>query len=529
MLALAERVDRTILRHSLLPPGARVLVALSGGADSTALACLLVELARGRGFQVVGAAHFNHRLRGASSDEDERFCQRLAAQLGIAWRSASGDAQSFAVSGGLSLEDACRQLRYEFLGRAARELAATHVALGHTRDDQAETVLLQLFRGAGPRGLRAMRPVRGAAAAEDATIGGQVFAECDEARRDPQIVRPVLEVGHADLVGWLNAMGIPFREDESNSDRRFLRNRVRHDVIPFLERTVSASVPRVLARAAAIAAADAEYLDAMARSAFARIAARSSERVEPRSGDQVEPRPPGRPEHSSTDRVELDAAGLAAEPPAIAARVVLLAVGNVPGARFVGFDQVERVLDLVRALVPGPVALPGLTAELRGTQLVIARAAARPPKRAGSSYTGSGVNFQPQVLSIPGEAALPATGWIVSCSLRPWAGAGEPAWPSDGSNRTNRATVDASLVTRLAVRRRRPGDAFRPLGLGGRKKLQDYFVDRKVPRAERDSVPLVVDDRDRIVWVAGHGIDEAFRVRPDTRDVIILELRGESA
>jgi tRNA(Ile)-lysidine synthase len=486
MLSLAERVDRTILRYSLLPPDARVVVALSGGADSTALACLLVDLAAHRGFRVVAAAHFNHRLRGAASEADEEFCAALAGRLGLAWRSGRGDVRALAASEGRSTEDAARRLRYAFLADVARELGATRVATGHTRDDQAETVLLQLFRGAGPRGLRGMAFER------------ELESSPAEANGSVRLVRPLLEVSHADLVAWLHARGQSFREDASNQDRRFLRNRVRHEVIPFLRDRLSRSVVEVLARNAEIAAADWALLDRLSRDAYGRVAV-------PGGGDSI----------------LLDREALLAEPEAIGRRVVLLAFGNLRGSRFVGKDQAERVLRLAAGTLRGPISVPG------------ARVAMNPDGSAVELSVGTGrkfplgMNFSPRELSIPGETRLP--GYVLSSSLRRWNGGADLArLRAAGAGRTE-AIVDAARLSGLSVRTRRPGDWIRPLGLGGRKKLQDYFVDRKVPRETRDSIPLVVDERDRIVWVAGHGIDEEFRVSEATRDVVILKLRGEIA
>jgi tRNA(Ile)-lysidine synthase len=477
MLSLAERVNRTILRYSLLPPGARVMVALSGGADATALACLLVDASGQLGFSVVAAAHFDHRLRLEAARQDQAFCRGLAEQLGMGWTSGSGDVRTFAQEHGVSLEDAGRRLRYEFLASAAHEFAATHVAVGHTRDDQAETVLLQMFRGAGPRGLAGMRRVR-------SLPGGEV-----------SLVRPLLDIGHADLVAWLGERGQAFRNDESNQDLRFARNRVRHQVLPFLREHIAPGIEAVLARNADIAASDAELLDDLAEKAFCSVS------------------------HSNAAGLELDAHALAAEPEALRRRVVLHALRNLRSSRFVGRDQVERVLAVAAGALQGPVALPGCTVCLIGGRLIV-RAGGRTAQPANE------LNFWRSALSIPGEARFGSA--IISSFLCPQSDQAVPGRLDSGLARAQ-AVVDASRISALSVRARRPGDWLRPLGMGGRrKKLQDYLVDRKVPRDQRDRVPLVVDQADRIVWVAGHGIDEAFRVGEATHDVVILRMRGDS-
>jgi len=474
MPVLSERVCRTIDRYRLLPPDAGVLVAVSGGADSTALVYLLCEASSRLGIQLAGLAHFNHLLRGAASDADERFCQELAGRLGVRFEADRGDVRAAARRRGTSVEDAGRQLRYEFFEEARERTGASHVAVGHTRDDQAETVLLNLLRGAGTGGLGGMPARRGS------------------------IVRPLLDCTHRELVDWLAESGIPFREDETNRDRRFLRNRVRHEILPALTAVVP-SAPDAIARAAEISRVDAEFLDELAASELARISATPSDGL-----------------------WALDAAALAAMPTALGRRVARRALGAVPGGEFVGFEHTQRVLDLARGAVPGPVRLSGQrVSRTAAGQLVSALARGR--GRKAEEFVGFRT-FSPVPLSIPGGTPL-GDGREVSCERRP-GGMAVLAEVLAGGDRAT-AVVDADLVTGLTVRFRRRGDRFRPLGLAGRKTLQDFFVDRKVPRAERDRTPLVVDGDDRVVWVAGHAISGDFRVTAHTRAVVILRLRGE--
>jgi len=475
MSFLTERVCRTIDRYGLLPPGARVIVAASGGADSTALVCLLHDAAARLRIELVGLAHFNHMLRGEAADEDERFCRALADRCSLAFEAGRGDVREAARRLRTSIEDAGRRLRYEFLDRARERARATHVALGHTRDDQGETVLMNLLRGAGTLGLGGM-PVS----------------------RDG-FVRPLVECSHRELVEYLGAADVAFREDESNLDRRYLRNRIRHELVPVLER-IAPTAREALARAAESARTDADYLDELAASRLAQIA---------------EPAPvPG---------MALDAAALSSLPIALARRVASIALRQASGGRFVGFDQAERLLALARGSLRGPAALPGVRASITGAgRLLLVPARGR--GRAGEPAIVSPRTFFPESLSIPGEAILDG-GLTLSSELR-LAGTDPVGFAASASNgRTS--VVDADLVSGLSVRFRRPGDRVRPLGMVGHKKLQDFFVDRRVPRGERDRVPLVVDRDDRIVWVAGYAISEDFRVTGRTRAVIILSLRGE--
>src|SRR4029450_7845802 len=202
-MSVHSRVLRTIRKHDMLPRGARVLVALSGGPDSVALLHILRTLEQRGGLAVAAAAHFNHQLRGAEADEDELFCRDLAAATGVPFIAGRGDVAARARELGRSLEDAARLSRYEVLEQSAGAIGAAAVAVGHSLDDQAETFLLRLIRGAGLAGLAGIRPRAG------------------------RVIRPLLDISRAELRGYAAEHGIDFRDDASNADVRIPRNRVR--------------------------------------------------------------------------------------------------------------------------------------------------------------------------------------------------------------------------------------------------------------------------------------------------------------
>ncbi|MGE5815334.1 MAG: tRNA lysidine(34) synthetase TilS, partial [Acidobacteriota bacterium] len=221
---------------TLLPAGARVLVAVSGGPDSVALTHLIRELQAPCGFVLAGLAHFNHQLRGADSDADEAFCRQLAESIDVAFVSETADVSAAARTSKRSIEDTARRLRYDFFERARVHLGADVIAVAHTRDDQAETYLLRLVRGAGARGLASMRPRRG------------------------RIIRPLLGIGRDELHAFLQEAQLPFRTDQTNLDVTFPRNRIRHEVLPILARVSPAAV-RSIARAARLSADDEDFLE----------------------------------------------------------------------------------------------------------------------------------------------------------------------------------------------------------------------------------------------------------------------------
>lgn len=482
MLSLTARVAHSVRTHRMLPVGGRVLAAVSGGSDSVALALLLRELERERLCELVGLAHLNHGLREAAAD-DERFCEAFAGQLGVPFFLERVSVRDLARHEHRSIEDAARHARYAFFERVRARVDADVVATGHTRDDQAETFLLRLLRGAGTRGLAAILPVSG------------------------RVIRPLLEVRRDELRAYLSDCGQAFREDETNRELRIPRNRVRHELIPYIERELTPGITGILAREAELARQDDDRLQNEAIDSAGLIVLRNS------NGETVA-LDRARIEQgwvaASIEKVDIDAARLAGLHPALASRLVRIALSILAPDRFVGFDHVEAVLGLAVASA-GSVSMPGQQASRRGKTIELVRDTVPP-------FSNS---FEVP-LSIPGEVTLARQRWIVSADTveRPDGGR------TDGNGAFSTAIQASQVALPLLVRSRRPGDRVKPAGFGGRsKKLQDFLVDKKVARDERDGLPLVVDGNDRIVWVVGHPATEDFRVTDPSQGVIFLKAR----
>ncbi|MEX1255097.1 MAG: tRNA lysidine(34) synthetase TilS [Dehalococcoidia bacterium] len=460
--ALVARVRRFIREGALIRPGDRVLAGVSGGPDSTCLLLTLAALRRSLGFDL-HVAHFDHQLRGPrAAEREERFVRSLCQALAAPLVSGAGDVRAHARGYHQSVEEAARELRYRFLAQAARDGGCAIVAVGHTRDDQAETVLLHIVRGSGLRGLAAM-----AAASAWPTGRG---------RNTPRLVRPLLALSRDDTEACCREAGVEPLHDPSNRSQAHLRNRVRSELLPLL-RDYNPRIEDALVRLAGAASSDIEALEALAAEALAGEAARDG-------------------------TVRLDRKRLAALPEALGRHAVRLAVARLLGDRRNLSDRhVQAVLRAAEGPAGTRLDLPrGLCVEVRRASVVISPRAA------------------PEALPA-NELALPVPG-IVSFGL--WRIEAELLHraPSRLPDDPLTAYLDADACgASLSIRTRRPGDRFQSLGLGSPKKLQDFFVDAHVPRSERDGVPLVCGERG-IAWVVGLRPAEWARLTPKTRRVL---------
>lgn len=468
--AVLDEIRRFVARHGLLEPGDRVIVALSGGPDSLGLALALHRLRMPWRLDL-HLFHLHHGLRGEEADRDAAFVQEVAERLELPCTVVRRDVRGEASRLRTGLEAAGRAVRYRELAGLAARLGASRVAVGHTRDDQAETVLMALLRGTGRRGLGGMAPARplGFGAPPGVTL-----------------VRPLLAVGRAETLALCREAGLEPRRDASNEDPRFLRSRIRTELLPLLRERYSPAVVLRLATLAEILRDEEAFL----RRAAAEAAGRHGATFGPRES-------------------RLPAPALTEEHPALARRIVRLA-GEAAGVSLPA-RQVEAVLDLARSPGSGEVHL--------GWQLVAEKAGgAVRIRRRREAREAPAAGAQPVPLPVPGSVVWPPAGVTLTASRE--GPVGEPSagpWAVD---------LDPDLLPGpLAVRTRQPGDRIFPVGMDGSKKLQDLFVDLKVPRPDRDRVPIVVAG-DRVVWVVGHRADRRFLAAPG-RPRLALRARPE--
>jgi len=474
---LDNKVLSFIRRFGFPADGDRVLVALSGGADSTALLVILNHLAKEKGLEIV-AAHYNHCLRGEESHEDEAFVRRLCQSLGVDTVVGYPPSGGILKMSGESLQEGARRLRYDFFLKVAEEVNAQLLALGHHQSDQAETVLMRFIDGAGPRGLAGIPPI------------GQW--------KGLQLIRPLMTASREEILDYLAGIGQQYRADSSNTNPGYRRNRIRLDLLPNLKTEYNPGIEDALVNTAEIMRAVDDLLCNLTEELAQQLLSRDGQ-----AGI-------------------VDVNGLASRPLALQRRLMRRAYKMVAGgdAKDLSFQHTEAMVSLLRSDTGKRISLPGSVTVVREYEVVRigkheTEEASHPDGVPAARKGSEGRLDVPGVVQWDDRRSLKATS--VLCTGEVWADA-------INSNRCV-AYVDADAVEfPLRVRTRLDGDDFTPLGMTGTKKLKDFFVDEKVPARERDQIPLVVDTSNRILWVAGMRLDDSFKLTQSTQTAVRLEL-----
>lgn len=467
---ILHRVVKTVRARGLFESGQHLLVAISGGPDSVALLVLLHRLVARWRLRLT-AVHFNYGLRGSESDEDQAFVMALCESLGVPLHCVSLDVGTRPKR--VSLQAQARELRYRAMAELAEALGVDRIALGHTADDQAETILLWMLRGAGLTGLAGM-----------------------PAERDGKIIRPLYEIRRLELLAFLDAAGYSYRQDSSNTKLVYTRNRIRHEVVPMLSRIVPTAVD-ALCRMGDLCREDDRYL-------AGQVARLSSSLVQSEAGGGY----------------SIHRQRLRAEAPALQRRVLREVFRRLhPMRRAPSSATVEAVRRLLskRGRCGGQ--------DIGGVRIRVTRdAVCLQPAGVASGQSGFRPVYQAHSVQVP--------------SVVEWAGTGQQIRVQEGAlaearqlvvSRGWSMIVDADrLSLPLRLRSWRPGDRFVPSGMKGRsKKLQDFFMDLKIPSSERERIPIL-EAAEGIVGVIGYRPDERFQVQDSTRRCLIISMDGES-
>lgn len=471
---MLDLIRQFVRQHRLLQPGDRVAVAVSGGADSVALLRALVELKVDLGI-VLSLAHFHHGIRGAEADSDQEFVRELADRLGLQLHLGSGDSPAYVRDHRVSLETAARELRHAWFACLIKEDTVDKIATAHTLDDQAETVLMRLVRGAGIRGLAGIFPVQ----------------------QEKRLIRPLLSTTRPEVESYLKTLGQPWREDSSNRDLTHTRNRVRHQLLPLLERDFNSGIRRTLADLAEIARAESEYWDEQSSSLLARVTLPGK------------PSRSGRTASRSASRtLSLDLELLTSLPMALE-RQLLHHVAGLMGSRL-EFIHVQQLTELARQKRAGKrLALPGGLIAVRSFRELQFTADWELAERS------SGYEYH---LSVPGETRVPELGSVIHARLIEIGN--EPALAYNSVSLLKPELLAPDLV----VRNWRAGDRFFPARTRAAKKVKELLqparLGRIVAPEERKAWP-VVESGGEIVWVRGFAVPEAFAA--STGSAVLIE------
>ncbi|MDX9787123.1 MAG: tRNA lysidine(34) synthetase TilS [Desulfobacterales bacterium] len=483
-LRFFRTVENTITEHQLLENQDGVLVGLSGGADSVALLWCLCRLAAKFGLRI-GAAHLNHDLRGRESAADADFSAAFASRLKIPCHIETINVSTYQKEHKLSLEEAGRKVRYDFLSKTAAAHDYTKIALGHHADDNAELVLMNFIRGSGAAGLSGI-PVKRPAESAYALVSALT------------IIRPLIRLTKAEIFSFLSAHHLPWRTDHTNRDTAHLRNRIRHDLLPALKKHYNPNIVETLNRSAAIAESETGWMTETLRPVFEKIIVQAA-----------------------PQRVCLSITQLARQPLPVARHVLRQAMLQVKGnLRKISFQHVASVMKLCLShREQGVLDLPDqLRIEKSATQLTLYRSST-PLRKTPFQPRGQSVQNSSYQLEKPGTALLPDFGLSISAEIM------AEGFKPDFSNTGHRmAFFDMNAIHfPLLIRQVRSGDAFRPLGAAGTQKLKKFFIDHKVPVWERTQCPIL-ESADRIIWVTGHRIDDRVKVTNLTQRILKIEL-----
>uniref|UniRef100_A0A7C4MT59 tRNA(Ile)-lysidine synthase n=1 Tax=Desulfatirhabdium butyrativorans TaxID=340467 RepID=A0A7C4MT59_9BACT len=473
---LQRKVSETIRRHRMIRPGEAILVAVSGGTDSVALLHILLALPETRTCRI-GVAHLNHRLRGTASDADAAFVQSLCEKLDLPVFTSSIDCRNHGFGKGVSLEDAARRIRYAFLNRTAAANGYDRIALGHQADDNAEQVLLALFRGSGIHGAAGIPPIR-----------------------EGKIVRPLIRVQRSEILDFLRSNELSWVEDETNRAIVCRRNAVRIDILPLLKRTFSKAVPELLSRFAEIALDEDEWIETLLEPEYATII-----------------------RCIAPEEIRISAGALLSCHPALQRRILLKALTTLRHHRqALDFTHVEAIRALLERHESGSCHLPNHVSVLKIQDDIVLK---RLPPCSGRHREPLRTAGYRHLLEQPisdgiSSIRLSEIGLEIRAHMVDHSKDSEPF----RRNHPNKVFFDArDLAFPLIVRSPLPGDRIRPFGMTGSRKVRKCLIDAKISRDRRALWPIVESDG-HILWVCGLRRSAFFPVLKETHPVLCLSL-----
>lgn len=458
-----EKVKKTIKKYRMLESGDRVIVGVSGGPDSMALLYALNQIKEKYNL-VLKVAHLNHGFRGEEAQREAQFVEEMAQKLELPFEVKAFDVPAYKKKSSLSSQEAARVIRYQFLEDVRKKFNAKKIALGHNANDQAETLMMWLLRGTGVKGLSGIPPVR---------EGG--------------IIRPLIETTREEIEVYLKEREIPFVIDSSNQKTDYLRNRLRHELLPLLEEHYNPQLVKSLVQTASILRREDEYLENIAKDLLKEIVVSKDSRS-----------------------VVIDSKGLLALPSVIQMRCVRGVLEQVKGdLRRISSTHIYDIIKIVSNDKPHRVLkLPeGIRVEKSYNHLTVTLHQTAPPP------------FYYQFTSLPDQVSIEEIGREMRFETL-----------EGGDHLIDKENLDLAYLDEgevlmpLTIRNAKPGDRFQPLGMKGEKKIKDFFIDEKVPLKERKRIPMLFFG-DLLGWVGGMRINHRLRVTKGTRKILRIEIK----
>ena len=469
---LIEKIKKTLVDHEMVKPGDSVLVGVSGGPDSIALLHGLLELKGEMGFSL-SIAHLNHDARGKESDQDAEFVKSLGKTLQISTWVEKVDVAAHQTKTKSSFQETARHLRFEFFQEVISQSNANKVALGHTSDDQAETVLMNLLRGSGPQGMGGMNPVR------------------------QPYIRPLFYCSRSEVIRFLECRKISYRNDSSNEKTDYLRNRIRLELMSYLQNKYNPRIKEQLFEASGIFRAENELIKVLEDREFGRVVSASED-----------------------GEFSVDLESFTALPLALRRRLVRKCIQGIRGdLKRIALVHIQDILSLFKQVQKGKsIDLPGkIQAVCLGDQVVFKRI-----RESGSGIL-NGKEFVDSSnwrtpLNIPGETPVEKAGLILKAEVI------DPVEEKITIESGNQAFLDYEKTGgNILIRFFQAGDRMTPLGMKGTKRLKSLFIDEKVPQEIRSRIPVLTTGDNNIIWVYGTRIAHPYRVTSETTKVLFIK------
>ena len=473
---LEEKIFQTIKKFDMLSFNDRVLIGVSGGPDSVTLLNVLLSLKKRYNLSFF-IAHLDHMLRGEESDEDVNFVKNLAQELDLPCEIKSYNLTKIARKEHLTLEEAAREYRYKFYSETAKKFKANKIALGHNADDQVETVLMRFLRGSGLEGLMGIPPVRG------------------------KIIRPLIECSRAEIEEYCQEHKIGYRIDSSNKEVIYFRNKIRLELLPSLAKDYNKNIKDITLRLQNIVSEVSAYLNQETELLFKEVARREN-----------------------PETVIIDLRKFISLPLALKRRIIRKAIEVVKGNLCsISFRHNSEILKLTEyQLGEKEIYLPDdLRVNKIYNKMIIYK------KRISEDQTDEIPATWEHNISIPGKTEIKSLGIKVEIEKL------DPADIRSSLYFTRKKSkgeflefIDYNKVKPpLKLRNRRIGDKFYPLKMKGLKKVKDFFIDNKIPKAYRGLIPILVDSEDQIIWIMGMRLDDRVKINSDTKKVLCIKTK----